>query len=163
MPRRTLLLAVVVWAASVLGVGALSWLAIGAAGRQVVAPAVPAELAPPGISPPGPDPASTIPTAPGPSTPPVRTSPTEATAGTPPSVARGRQSTSGGHVAWTCAGDVLTLTYATPVDGWRVELEPQGPAQTEVDFRRDDEELRVRIGCVDGQPTSSTEQSSDYD
>lgn len=66
----------------------------------------------------------------------------------------------GGTVAASCTGATITLLYATPQDGWTVEVGSAGPEQVEVELSRDGQETKVRATCVSGVPTQST--SSDH-
>lgn len=62
----------------------------------------------------------------------------------------------GGTVAASCSGAAITLLYATPQDGWTVEVGSAGPEQVEVELSRDGQETKVRATCVDGVPTQTT-------
>lgn len=66
----------------------------------------------------------------------------------------------GGTVAASCSGAAITLLYATPQDGWTVEVGSAGPEQVEVELSRDGQETKVRATCVGGVPTQTT--SSDH-
>lgn len=63
----------------------------------------------------------------------------------------------GGQVAAGCRGSTISLLYATPLDGWAVEIKDTGPEQVEVELDRDESELTVRAVCTDGVPTMRTE------
>lgn len=58
----------------------------------------------------------------------------------------------GGQVGASCTGATITLLYATPADGWSVEVEHAGPAELEVEFVRGGEDSRLRAECVAGTP-----------
>ncbi len=75
----------------------------------------------------------------------------------PPTVAPGTEvartwALPGGTVAATCTGTSIGLDYATPQDGWTVEVHSPGPAELEVELHRGEQELVVRAQCVDGEP-----------
>lgn len=63
----------------------------------------------------------------------------------------------GGQVAAACRGATISLLYATPLDGWTVEVKDAGPEHVEVELHRDESELTVRATCTDGIPTMQTE------
>jgi hypothetical protein len=58
----------------------------------------------------------------------------------------------GGQVAAACAGADIRLLYATPADGWTVEVEGAGPQEVEVQLTRDGSRTRVRAECLAGTP-----------
>lgn len=59
----------------------------------------------------------------------------------------------GGQVAVQCVGSAVALLYATPADGWTVQVEEAGPLEVEVELERGDDDVKVRATCVDGVPT----------
>lgn len=59
----------------------------------------------------------------------------------------------GGTVSAACAGDVVSLEYATPAGGWRVDVKERGPgARVLVELERDGVETYVQAVCVAGTP-----------
>lgn len=185
--RRGAVLAVTAWVVAVLAAGSLSWTAIEAAGRQVAAPVVPelpgevagsTSLTPPATTPGAATPGTATPgTATGTASPTPSGSPTTGpTAGqttgqptpdeptaapVPPAEQVSRTvATRGGTTAATCTGGQLTVTYATPVNGWRAEIEQEGDEGARVEFRSDGDRVRVRLTCAGGQPASDVEDTS---
>ena len=67
----------------------------------------------------------------------------------------------GGQVGASCRGTVLTLLYATPADGWTMEVKHAASDQLEVEFRQGEAETKVRATCVVGVP--ETEAGTDAD
>ena len=64
----------------------------------------------------------------------------------------------GGQVGASCRGSALSLLYATPLDGWTVEVKHAGSDELEVAFRQDHAETSVHARCVSGVPTQDTDQ-----
>ncbi|WP_258724737.1 hypothetical protein [Cellulomonas sp. NS3] len=59
----------------------------------------------------------------------------------------------GGSVGAACRGTVIELQYATPADGWAVEVKRAGPEEVEVELRSGDDSTSVRAACAaDGTP-----------
>ncbi|MGW6131115.1 hypothetical protein ACWFNE_13915 [Cellulomonas sp. NPDC055163] len=59
----------------------------------------------------------------------------------------------GGSVGAACRGTVIELQYATPADGWAVEVKRAGPEEVEVELRSGDDRTSVRAACAaDGTP-----------
>lgn len=59
----------------------------------------------------------------------------------------------GGTVSAACVGDVVSLEYATPAGGWRVDVKERGPgARVLVELERDGAETYVQAVCVAGIP-----------
>ncbi len=67
----------------------------------------------------------------------------------------------GGTVAAACTGSRIALLYATPSDGWTVEVHSSGPEEIEVELHRGEQELVVRATCVGGEPVQRVEDGSD--
>jgi hypothetical protein len=63
----------------------------------------------------------------------------------------------GGQVSALCRGSAISLTYATPQDGWAMEQKRAGPDEIEVEFRQGENETKVRASCVGGVPTETVE------
>ncbi|GEN81131.1 hypothetical protein AFE02nite_28650 [Actinotalea fermentans] len=65
-------------------------------------------------------------------------------------------STDGGTVSAACTGDAVSIEYATPASGWRVDVKERGPgARVLVELERDGTETYVQAVCVDGTPEFS--------
>lgn len=65
----------------------------------------------------------------------------------------------GGVVSATCAGDVVSLVYATPASGWRVDVKEPGPGRRVlVELERDGAEAYVQAVCADGVPQHTVAQ-----
>ena len=58
----------------------------------------------------------------------------------------------GGKVGAACRGAQIGLLYATPQDGWTVEVTGSGPEQVEVKFGRQGATTTVRAVCRDEVP-----------
>jgi len=58
----------------------------------------------------------------------------------------------GGTVAAVCTGAVISLLYATPQDGWTVDLGATGPDHLSVELKSSDRETKVTAVCVAGVP-----------
>ncbi len=101
---------------------------------------------------PSPDPTPSTTSTPEPAT----SSPAPGTATTPaPPVAADVARTwdvTGGQVGAVCTGATIALVYATPADGWSVEVDHAGPDELEIDFVRGGDESRLRAECVAGTP-----------
>ncbi len=69
----------------------------------------------------------------------------------------------GGTVAAACTGTSIGLLYATPQDGWTVEVHSPGPAGLEVELHRGPQEIIVRAQCVDGEPVQQIDESGDLE
>lgn len=67
----------------------------------------------------------------------------------------------GGQVGAQCRGAQIALLYATPLDGWTVEVKHGGPAELEVKFRQGESETSVHGACVDGVPAMVAEADDD--
>lgn len=63
----------------------------------------------------------------------------------------------GGQVGAACRGGAVVLLFATPDDGWSVDVRSAGPEHVEVKFRRGEQETEVRTECVGGVPTATVE------
>lgn len=58
----------------------------------------------------------------------------------------------GGTVAASCTGGAISLLYATPADGWTVEVGSAGPERVEVELRQPGLETKVVALCSGGVP-----------
>lgn len=67
----------------------------------------------------------------------------------------------GGRVGASCRGTVLTLLYATPADGWTMEVKHAASDQLEVEFRQGEAETTVRAACVVGVPETAADTDAD--
>jgi hypothetical protein len=68
---------------------------------------------------------------------------------------------SGGQVGVVCRGAQISLLYATPDDGWSVEVNHGGPDQVDVKFSQSETETRVRAICTGGVPERVAEAEHD--
>ncbi|MBB2924558.1 hypothetical protein [Cellulomonas cellasea] len=98
-------------------------------------------------------PATTTPsTTPTPGATPAPT-PTGASPSAGPAVVARAWDVDGGSVGAACRGTVIELQYATPADGWAVEVKRAGPDEVEVELRSGDDRTSVRAACAaDGTP-----------
>jgi len=170
MGRRLMML--LAWVASTVLAATVAWAAVGTVGhgpgatddtvlsqaeveaalaaRQAAASAAAATAAP---TSPADDPTSSPTPAAGPTatpTPdPTRTPP-------PPTEIARTWAVAGGTVGATCRGASISHDYATPTDGWGVEVKSRGPEATEVEFESEHGETTVRAQCVAGVPEMTT-------
>lgn len=103
--------------------------------------------------------------APAPSTPPATSAPPQPAASTPatphpPAAVARTWTVAGGTVAASCTGATISLLYATPLDGWTVEVGATGPDHLEVELRQSGMETKVTAVCVSGVPQQSASQGS---
>ncbi|MGZ4494421.1 MAG: hypothetical protein ACXVWU_06960 [Nocardioides sp.] len=157
MKGRTVLLGVLAWAAVVAAGSGVTWLVIDAAGQQVLTDRpVPVAPAPePHATGPGPTPSARPPRP----TPSPSGSPATAP---PPSVERAWRGTPGTVVA-RCSGDAVSLTSATPGDGYGVEVGSRGPGDVEVTFAAGGRRVKVSAVCSAGVPRFSGESEGGDD
>lgn len=159
LPRAA---AVALWLLAALVAGGVAWWAVAAVGGEtgtdgrvltqdeVAAALAEASSAPtPAPTTPSPTPTPAPTATPGPTTPPAASPVVRA------------WDVSGGQVAAQCDGAAITLVYATPLDGWSVEVKGSGPEQVEVELRQGELETKVRATCVDGVPTPTVESDDD--
>jgi len=100
------------------------------------------------------------PSAPVTAAPPPRPAPsTAAPAPTTVPVAR-TWTVPGGTVAASCTGSAISLLYATPLDGWTVEVGAAGPDHLEVELRQSGTETKVTAVCVAGVPQQTATQGT---
>ena len=64
-------------------------------------------------------------------------------------------SVNGGAVSVSCSDQTISLLYASPQDGWRVEIEKRGPDKVEVDLESAGAGTRVSATCVNGAPVAT--------
>lgn len=69
----------------------------------------------------------------------------------------------GGQVGVSCEGATIALLYATPADGWSVDVKRSGPQEVEVELERGDDDSSVRAVCVAGVPEQQADDGSDDD
>jgi hypothetical protein len=69
----------------------------------------------------------------------------------------------GGTVSVSCQAAGISLVYASPQDGWRVEIEKRGPATVEVDLAREGQGTKLKATCVNGIPQETTEANAGHD
>lgn len=67
----------------------------------------------------------------------------------------------GGELGVACADTSITLLYATPRDGWSVEVNGTGPEEVEVSFRRGEAKTEVHSWCDAGRPELRTDTEDD--
>ena len=67
----------------------------------------------------------------------------------------------GGQVGVSCEGATITLLYATPSDGWSVDVKRSGPQEVEAEFELGDDDTTVRAVCVGGVPEQTTDDGND--
>jgi hypothetical protein len=63
-------------------------------------------------------------------------------------------STPGGVATAMCHGSSISLTSASPTDGYALNVAKSGPEEIDVRFEGKDRAYEVRAKCVNGQPTS---------
>lgn len=164
MARRRLAVAGA-WLAAVLVAGSVTGWAVSAVGgtasgtvlseaevaRRLAA--VPVASSPPVTTPP------TATATPAPT--PTGTAPPTDPATEPTPVARAWD-VAGGSVGAACRGAVIELQYATPADGWAVEVKRAGPEEIEVELRSGGDRTSVRAACAaDGTPQLHGEAGDD--
>ncbi|WP_454778523.1 hypothetical protein [Georgenia muralis] len=152
---------VLAWVLAVALIGVVAWWAVAAVvdpgeGRASVLSPVEVESARAAQEAAAPDPTGTPTPSP---TPEPTADPTEAPTG---EVAR-TWDVAGGQVGVVCRGAALDLLYATPVEGWTVELGDADDDDLEVEFRSGESETKLHAVCVDGVPTASVEDDSHED
>jgi hypothetical protein len=147
----------VAWALVVVGVSAITWAVIDAAGQDLLtgsslvpqesrsrAPRAHVSAAPSHTAAVKPTTAPTAPTEPASRTPETPTTPKPSRTGTwdgPP-----------GAVSVRCAGEGITLVSASPNNGYRIEVD-RGAQEIEVHFKSSAREYQVKARCGDGTPT----------
>ena len=62
----------------------------------------------------------------------------------------------GGQVHAFCTGAAFWM-FATPLDGWSVEIDRNGPVSGEVTFRKSGSESKLTATCQDGVPTKASD------
>ena len=63
----------------------------------------------------------------------------------------------------SCQAQAISLVYASPQDGWRVEIEKRGPDRVEVDFLSVGQGTKLKATCVNGIPQATTEDNEGGD
>ncbi|HET9759559.1 MAG TPA: hypothetical protein VFP51_07390 [Nocardioidaceae bacterium] len=147
MSRRSVFLAVLAWVAVVAVASGVTWGVINAAGQQVLTG--------------GDLPAEAQSGAPTPRTAPTPTRvPQPTPRSTAPAPVPSQQRTwegSAGAVTVRCEGGRASLQWASPDDGYRVEVGSRGPEEVEVTFKGGAREVKVKGTCVGGSPRFVTE------
>ena len=64
----------------------------------------------------------------------------------------------GGQVGVSCRGAQVGLLYATPQDGWTVDLGHTGPDRLSVELKGADHETEVIAVCVGGVPQQNVSE-----
>lgn len=168
MGRRLMVL--LAWVASTVLAATVAWAAVGTVGhgpgatdaavlsQREVATALAARQATASAaatadptSPVG-DPTPTPTPTPDPSATPTTPTATPTTPTTPPTEVPRTWAVDGGTVGATCRGPSISHDYATPADGWGVEVKNRGPEATEVEFESERGETKVTAVCVAGVP-----------
>src|SRR5450759_1680732 len=72
-------------------------------------------------------------------------------------------SVTGGTVSVSCQAAAISLVYATPQDGWRVEIENRGPVTVAVALAREGQGIKLKATCVNGIPQETTEANEGHD
>jgi len=67
----------------------------------------------------------------------------------------------GGEVAVACSGDSISLLYATPSDGWTVDVGSAGPRRVEVELTQDGKETKVSAVCAAGTPERDVQEHAE--
>jgi len=108
---------------------------------------------------PTPTPTPTRSSGPAPSPRPTAWSPAPASPSPTVAEVAGTWDVPGGQVAASCRGTQIALLYATPHDGWTVDVMGAGPDEITVLFRDEESQTIVRAVCRDGVPDESTHAS----
>jgi hypothetical protein len=69
----------------------------------------------------------------------------------------------GGTVSVSCQAQAISLVYASPQDGWRVEIEKRGPDSVDVDLQRQGQGTKLNAICVNGIAQETVEASEGHD
>jgi hypothetical protein len=69
----------------------------------------------------------------------------------------------GGSVSVSCVGPTISLVYAAPQDGWRVEIEKRGPDRVEVDLQREGQGTKLEATCANGLPQDTLQSTKGRD
>lgn len=113
-------------------------------------------------TPSGPGGTPTTDPTPTPTTEPTSPTPTPGATAPPASAAVVRAWTvTGGQVGVSCEGATITLLYATPSDGWSVDVKRSGPQEVEAEFELGDDDTTVRAVCVGGVPEQQADDGND--
>ncbi len=92
--------------------------------------------------------------------PPVGGGPTPSAAPVGPAAVARTWSTDGGTVGASCLGAAISLLFATPADGWTVEVGAAGPEHLEVELKQPGRETTIVAVCADGVPQQTTGRGS---
>ncbi len=65
----------------------------------------------------------------------------------------------GGTVSVSCQAQAISLIYASPQDGWRVEAEKHSTDRIDINFDRIGQGTEMRAACVSGVPQQTTQPS----
>ena len=58
---------------------------------------------------------------------------------------------------------MISLVYASPQDGWRVEIENRGPGRVDVELQREGQGTKLNAICVNGIPQETVEANEGHD
>ncbi|MCV2393072.1 hypothetical protein OEB99_02010 [Actinotalea sp. M2MS4P-6] len=108
------------------------------------------------------DPTSSAPSHTATATTPPTSAPSTSTPTTPPPAAvAATWHVTGGTVSVECRASSITLLYATPDNGWTVEIGSRGPEKVEVELHRSEQETKLVATCSGGTPTKSVTTEGD--
>ena len=65
----------------------------------------------------------------------------------------------GGSVGVRCNDDTVSLTFASPNDGWSTEVLQSGPSVVDVRFERGRDVSELRVTCSDGRADPHIDES----
>lgn len=97
----------------------------------------------------------------GPTSTPEPSEPADPGAGAPVEPVVRTWAVTGGTVAASCSADAISLLYATPTDGWTVEVEAAGPGQVVVELSSGERRTDVSAACVAGVPQPVVTERTD--
>jgi len=63
----------------------------------------------------------------------------------------------GGAVSVSCQAQVISLVYASPQDGWRVETNQHGTDRIYINFQQVGQGTELKASCVNGVPQQTTQ------
>lgn len=160
------ILLVSLWVAATVIAGVVTWTAVARLGHEAMASTQPmlsqAEVRrelgrshDPTAPTPG-APSSSAPTNP-------RSAPPRRSTSPPQLVPRRSRSwtVAGGHVIASCRGNAIRIDYASPVDGWGMQIDNSGPTDVSVEFSRGDSDVTVAATCAGGIPSLSSTANDD--
>lgn len=66
----------------------------------------------------------------------------------------------GGTVSVACQEQVISLVYASPQDGWRIETEKHGTDRIDINFERVGQGTELRATCAAGTPQQTNQPTN---